>query len=186
MDRPIFNQLKSQRGFTLLELTATIAILGVLSGSALSKYSALGSETRIAVLNGVKAALSTATTLTHLQASLQNKLNHKIQTIDYSGHSVAVQDGFPMANWSHSIYPIMDMNASVKNSHTGEICTGFDFCASGNMDINNPHLPRLNLSPGKLVTIWMQGDQLSDHCFAYFHKPKNGNMPSSAVVSSGC
>ncbi len=186
MDRSISNHLKSQRGFTLLELTATISILGILSTSALSKYSALGSETRIAVLNGVKAALSTATTLTHLQASLQHKLSKNPQTIHYSGETVQVKNGFPVASWPHAIYPILDMNASAINSNINDVCTGFDFCASDDIDIHSPQFSKLNLNSGKLVVVWMQGDQLSDHCFAYFHQPNSSKMPRSAIVSEGC
>ncbi len=184
--QPRFNKKNRQRGFTLLELTSSIVILGVLSSTALSKFSDLGREANIAVLNGVKAALSTATKLTHLQAAMQNKLDHQPQLISYGNSQVLVQDGFPAANWSDAIYPIMDIDAAKTNSPASALCTDFNFCAKGSVAINDPLLPDLNLTSGKLVVIWMQGHTLSDQCFAYFHNPSNGNDPRSATVTTGC
>ncbi len=178
--------LKHQRGFTLLELTTSIALLGVLSSTALTKYADLEGDTRSAVLNGVSAALNTATTLTHLQASLQNKLAGKIQTINYSGKYVKVKNGFPIADWASAIHPIMVMNVAAVDSDTQKICSDFDFCASSNANIKNSLPAYFPLSSDELVVIWMEGYQLSDHCFAYFHNPDNGNMPSSSTVTTGC
>ena len=187
----VFKQTRSnikgkQRGFTLLELTSSIAILGVLSSTALSKYSDLGRETHIAVLNGVKAALSTATTLTHLQAAMQNKISHRPQQISFGKSQVLVQDGFPAANWTDAIYPIMDIHAAKTNSSATTLCTDFDFCAQGNMAFNDPLFTDLNITSGELVAIWMQGYTLNDQCFAYFHKPSDGSFPRSAIVTTGC
>lgn len=181
-----FKQKNRQRGFTFLELTSSIAILGVLSSTALSKYSDLGRETHIAVLNGVKAALSTATTLTHLQAAIQNKISQRPQYISFGESQVLVQNGFPAANWTDAIYPIMELHAAKTNSSATTPCTGFDFCAQGNVAINNPLLPDLNITSGELVVIWMQGYALKDQCFAYFHNPSNGSFPRSATVTTGC
>ncbi len=175
-----------QRGFTFLELTTSIAMLGVLSSTALTKFADLEGDTRAAVLNGVSAALNTATTFTHLQASLQNKLANRVQTIDFSGEAVTVKNGFPIADWASAIHPIMLMNAAEVNSDTQKVCSGFDFCASSHADIKNSLPANLTPNSDQLVVIWMQGYQLSDHCFAYFHNPDNSNMPISATVTTGC
>jgi len=54
---------KRTRGFTLIELIVVILILGILAAIAAPKFVDLTGQARVAALNGLRAAVSSASTL---------------------------------------------------------------------------------------------------------------------------
>jgi MSHA pilin protein MshA len=56
---------KIQSGFTLIELVVVIVILGILGALALPRFANLGSDARIASVNGAKGALAATSALAH-------------------------------------------------------------------------------------------------------------------------
>lgn len=53
-------KVENSKGFTLIELVAVIVILGILAATAAPKFMELQKDAKIATLNGVKSAVSSA------------------------------------------------------------------------------------------------------------------------------
>lgn len=57
--------MKKQSGFTLIELVVVMVILGILAAVALPKFVDMGSQARIAKMQGALGAVKSANTLVH-------------------------------------------------------------------------------------------------------------------------
>ena len=61
--------VRSQKGFTIIELVVVIVILGVLAAVAFPKFQDLSGDARTAVLNGAKAAVTSAAVISYAKNS---------------------------------------------------------------------------------------------------------------------
>ncbi len=176
-----------QSGFTLLELVSSIAIVGVLSSTALAKFSDLGRDSRIAVLGSVSSSLHSAANITYLQAHLQGKPGvNQDKSIQYQGSRVLIKGGYPQADWNQSISRILDIDVAQHDSDPQKICQGFDFCGKGNLEANNGLVAPISLAPGKMALIWMKGTRAVDQCYMYYHLPNDGTKPATGEITLGC
>jgi MSHA pilin protein MshA len=81
-----------QGGFTLVELTAVIAVLGVLAATAMPRMTALAGEARHVSLHGARASLATVATLAHAK-----HLINRQATQTFEDSTVTLVHGYPAA-----------------------------------------------------------------------------------------
>ncbi|WP_281559616.1 type II secretion system protein [Thalassomonas sp. RHCl1] len=90
-------RLQKQAGFTLIELVVVIVILGILAVTAAPKFVDLTGDANGATLQGVKAAVETATTGVHaksLIAGNHTALKATNPTVTVAGATIEIGSGW--------------------------------------------------------------------------------------------
>jgi len=105
-----------QKGFTLIELVVVIVILGILAVTAAPKFINIQDDAQTATLQGVKAAMESASTLVHSKSLIKGNddvapANSVNVIIDGSGTTVLIGYGYPVVTgteWAK----ILDLNST--------------------------------------------------------------------------
>ncbi len=88
--------LKGQQGFTMIELIMVIVILGILAAFALPRFADLGSQARIATLNGALSSMRAASAIAHSAQLAAGASGATSVTLE--GVAITMVDGYPTAN----------------------------------------------------------------------------------------
>lgn len=103
---------RSAAGFTLIELVATMVILGILAATAMPKYNDLSSDAKIARMRGFAGAVSSGVMLTQAKWITSGQPSTGLTLSD--GNTVTFNLNYPttstvqyvLANRSSDIYPM--------------------------------------------------------------------------------
>jgi MSHA pilin protein MshA len=101
--------MKTQQGFTLIELVVVIVVLGILGAIALPKFVDMGGDARASVMKGVSGAMASANANIYAKAQAAGTLGTTATpaTLTVAGQSVSVANGFA-AN-ATELAKVMDM-----------------------------------------------------------------------------
>lgn len=86
---------KTQAGFTLIELIAVIAILGILAAFAMPRFAGLEVQARTSAVQGLEGSMRSAAALAH-SVHLATGSGPNV-AVTMEGVSVAMSNGYPTA-----------------------------------------------------------------------------------------
>ena len=119
---------RNNGGFTLIELIVVIVILGILAVTAAPKFIDLQSDARLATLNGMKAAINSAVSLTYGKSLVKGV--EKVASgskVWINGEEVDVCYGYPCAE-AAKIQKVLDIGefnkCGASSTPAGDWCYG--------------------------------------------------------------
>lgn len=162
--------MNEQKGFTLIELVVVIVILGILAVTAAPKFIDLQGDARGATLQGVKAAIETATAGVHAKSLIAGNDNiaSGTETVSIAGATIEIGDGW--------------QDASVDN-----------FNDILDIDSTNEFTIEMHASDTTLIYIYPKGnstdaaDAVTNNCYVSYDESTSSNIkPVITVDVTGC
>lgn len=89
--------MKRNAGFTLIELVVVIVILGILAITAAPKFLNMQGDAREATLNGVKAAIQSASAMVHAKAVIAGQETASSGQVTINNQPITTVFGYPSA-----------------------------------------------------------------------------------------
>ena len=167
---------RNNGGFTLIELIVVIVILGILAVTAAPKFIDLQSDARLATLNGMKAAINSAVSLTYGKSLVKGvEKNATGSKVSINGEEVEVCYGYPCAA-ATKIQKVLDIGvfeACSGNSTSGNSTSARDWCYTGGGD-----------SESSIKIFVANGYSESSKCYVTYEQPTGvGVAPKVALPS---
>lgn len=161
---------RNNGGFTLIELIVVIVILGILAVTAAPKFIDLQSDARLATLNGMKAAINSAVSLTYGKSLVAGKEKDASGSkVWINGEEVDVCYGYPCAE-AAKIQKVLDIG-DFKDCTAGDKDKG-DWCYTGGGD-----------SASSIQIFISKSYSGSSKCYVeYQQAKKEGTAPNEKIV----
>ena len=170
---------RNNGGFTLIELIVVIVILGILAVTAAPKFIDLQSDARLATLNGMKAAINSAVSLTYGKSLVKGvEKNATGSKVSINGEEVEVCYGYPCAA-ATKIQKVLDIgvfeacsgNSTSGNSTSGNSTSARDWCYTGGGD-----------SESSIKIFVANGYSSGSKCYVEYTQPDaSGKAPTVAL-----
>jgi MSHA pilin protein MshA len=165
------NQMSKQKGFTLIELIIVIVILGILAVTAAPRFIDLQTDAKKSTLNGVKAALNSASQLVYAKAAINGQL--------------AGTEGVP-----ESVPLSPTVNVSTVNGYPNALVVEDITLVTTFLDLDANDFNVLNLDPATpedsfIIAFGSAGIQTENCYVQYTNAPANGT-PLITLVATGC
>ncbi|WP_096085163.1 prepilin-type N-terminal cleavage/methylation domain-containing protein [Agaribacterium haliotis] len=167
------------RGFTLIELVAALALLAILAASIASRYADLQQEARSVQLQAMADAAGAGARLIHAQAALEGLIEGR-QNIDLDGTVVQLHSGYPRGHWNNAVRYMITLD-NVRFTNATTVCAD-TWCGRG----NQRNVPGYGSTPGRGAKIWPRGYRWSDRCGVFYINHEDGRDPEVGVDELGC
>ena len=170
---------RNNGGFTLIELIVVIVILGILAVTAAPKFVDLQSDARLATLNGMKAAINSAVSLTYGKSLVKGVEKYPSdKKVSINGEEVEVCYGYPCAA-ATKIQKVLDIgvfepcsgNSTSGNSTSGNSTSARDWCYTGGGD-----------SESSIKIFVANGYSESSKCFLKYEQAKKSGTGTDAKI----
>ena len=153
--------MKSQSGFTLIEMVVVIIILAIMAATAMPRFVNLSGESRMSALAGMNGAMASAKDLVKSKWLAANSAN--LANVDVGGTFVSV--------------------VSSLNAVGGADAQGAPVLATSGMwtALDNPSGFSSALTVASGLTLWPTGVTISTNCYTYYSAGQVVMMVSSGA-----
>jgi MSHA pilin protein MshA len=163
--------MKNNQGFTLIELIIVIVILGILAVTAAPRFLNMSGDAQRGVLQGVKAALESGSSMVYGKALIAGKQNAAIGGTDEVDTGILISFGYPKA--TETVLNLV-IEAPEDWVFSSDAATGLVAEASPNT------AGQIRLGPTAAALA-------NDGCYVQYVTPTAaGDKPSITIVGDGC
>ena len=174
--------MSKQQGFTLVELTIVIVILGILSATAIPKYINLSGDAKSAVLKTVSGSLKSSSSMVHMKAVIDDKMSGE-EMITVDGMDILLHSGYPQGLWKYGIAEMLQLNIGDGVSNIADVCED-EWC--GLDEIGRIPSGLSAKSSGKIMKIFPKGYAYKDECGVYYLNNADGLSPEIGTETKDC
>ena len=170
-------QMKSQQGFTLIELIVVIVILGILAVTAAPKFISFTTDANKSALQGLKGGISGSMTVVYADAAIKGVQD----AADSSGATYPTAFGYPKAS-AASLLSAVAISAS-----TADLASDW-FYKTGTIGGGN-NTPTMTIAPsGKFTTV--PADEAAvkaGNCYVTYTEAQSTSViPTVTLTTTGC